>query len=126
MKDNVFHDSLCSTDESCFLHVLTQGNNINKRTRQFKISGNLFQNITCKCLVTLNDGNQADATGEFVYNQLLDITAKETVVVSNALNINMSWNIFDNPYSTFDLYAHKRGKLYFPFTFCFIDNRLSC
>ena len=114
LNDNTFQNAVCPDDDSCFLHALTHGHDISKLNRQFQVSTNMFQNITCKCLVKLHDGDRPDANGDFVYNQLLDITAKDTVVLTNALNINISWNIFDNPHSTFDLYTQRRGTLFLP------------
>ena len=92
----------------CVLDVYVRGNK-DLPHKQFDISTNVFERNTGPCVVSL-DSYDYKYNGTVFYNQFLSNDVKDSVVKVNTRQFNLSENIFDNPYSPFDLYVTIEGN----------------
>ncbi|WAR18704.1 TEuncharacterized [Mya arenaria] len=108
-NNNIIRDAV-SVDSECLFKGLALGDGRHTGTRRFDISTNAFENITAKCIVYLEDDDNANLKGEFLYNQITETHTAETTVLTRAYFINISQNIFDNPLSAFDVKTTLEGS----------------
>ncbi|XP_052768621.1 uncharacterized protein LOC128208938 isoform X1 [Mya arenaria] len=108
-NNNIVKDTVC-VDCECLFKSIALGDGRHTGTRRFDMSTNAFENITAKCIVYLEDDDNANLKGEFLYNKITETHTADTTVLTRAYFINISQNIFDNPLSAFDVKTSLEGQ----------------
>lgn len=108
--DNTIQNAFCRQPNQCLVDLLTETKSTHVG-RYIDFSTNIFTNIDSECCVNVFTSDViGELNGTFYYNQFLSTQSNLATIILESRHFNLSYNIFDNPETSLDIYVKRKGK----------------